>query len=78
MSNGNEVERRVETAQALTQLSADVKANTEKTDKVLGLLYDNGLVTQVALNKQSLSRLWKWTGGATTAIFLWAIRGVFK
>lgn len=81
----DEAERRVEVVQAITQLQAGVQhciekidANTELTEKLLKVLYENGLVTQVALNKQSLGRLWKWTGIVSTFILglaAWIFRG---
>jgi len=81
----NEVERRIEIAQTLIQLRAEVQRcvekvdeNKEATEKLVKLLHENGLITQVALNKQSLSRLWKWMG--TISAFIlglagWILRG---
>ncbi len=83
MANGeNEIERRVETAVALAKLTAAVESNTESTNKthdtVFGKDDEGGLITQVALNKQSIGRVYKFTAGAVTTVFLWTIRGIFK
>ncbi len=85
MANGeNEIERRVDMVQLGAEIKAcvvSIEANTEKTDKLLKVMYDNGLATQVALNKQSLGRLWKWTGSISAAFLglaAWVLRGTFK
>ncbi len=85
MPNGNDVERRVGTAVEMAKLTSAVESNTESTEKVFNAMFgkddEGGLVTQVALNKQSLSRLWRWTGSISAAILglaTWIIRGAFK
>lgn len=74
----DDTERRIETAKALTQLRAEVKHNSESTEKLLKALYDNGLVTQVTVNRDSLSRLWKWVYTLSMVILGlagWVLRG---
>jgi GTP-sensing pleiotropic transcriptional regulator CodY len=82
MTENNEFERRVETAVEMAKLTAAVVSNTESTEKVFNAMFgedeEGGLVTQVALNKQSIGRVLKLTVGAVTTVFLWTVRGIFK
>ena len=43
----------------------------KKQDRILSILEGNGangVVTKVALNRQSISRMWWWVGGISLAI----------
>ena len=85
MVAGNDFERRVETAVEMAKLTAAVVANTESTNKIRTAMFgeddEGGLVTQVALTKQSVSRLWKWTTAMSATLLglaAWVLRGAFK
>jgi len=59
---------------------AEMKTNVEhvvrKVDKIEDML-TNGLSTQVALNKQSIGRVWWWLGGVSLAILGVACKAIF-
>lgn len=64
-----EVERRVE----IRNLRKDVQQNTAKVNELCGLITKNGLITEVAVTKSSLKKLWYYVCLLATAVFfkLW-------
>lgn len=55
----------------LAVTESNLEAIKITTDKILKILTGNGsegLTTKVALNKQSIKRVWWWVGGITTGI----------
>ena len=49
--------------EALEDMVSEVKTDTKEILKVL-----NGVVTKVALNNQSINRLWWWVGSVSVGI----------
>lgn len=75
-----EQERRVGFA-LMKQDVATTKKNTEDILKTLrGSNNNPGLITKVALNTQSIGRVWWWVGGISFTLFLgsvgWIIRAL--
>ena len=50
------------------QATTDIKTDIGKMLKILDGNGDEGLTTKVALNKQSIKRMWWWVGGISLAI----------
>jgi uncharacterized protein (UPF0335 family) len=77
MTTSNAIEQRIQMLRTLERLESEIKHNTESTKELIKALHANGLVTQVALNKQGINRLWKAFGGITTIIIAfigWILR----
>ena len=76
MSNGHELSRAdIEDIAVLKEAIPRIDNNVEKIFKLLD--GPEGLVTGVALNKQSIKRVWWWLGGVSTTMVggaIWAIR----
>ena len=57
-------------------MQKDLEENTKDTKEILTILRGNGndgLVTTVALQKQSLSRVWWWLGGISMTMITGAL-----
>jgi len=57
-------------------MQKDLEENTKDTKEILKILRGNGndgLVTTVALQKQSLSRVWWWLGGISMTMITGAL-----
>ena len=61
-------------AKTQTDMSESVK---ELVDLIKGS-NGHGLLTRLALNDQSLTRLWWWVGGISTTILVVGVSGVLK
>ena len=67
----DDVERRIEMASVLSDIKATLKSNTEMTKDLHRVIMGNGnegVVTKVALNKQSIARIWKTIAAVPTTI----------
>lgn len=58
-----------QTSIALVEQSTQkIERNVEKILKIIEGNGNNGLITRVALNRQSLTRIWWWIGGISLSI----------
>ena len=69
----------------LAVIQRDLHENTEATKEILKIIKGtngDGLMTKLALQRQSLGRLWWWTGGVSLCLLAvagWVIRsGLMK
>ena len=52
----------------LAEIKTILKNNTKMVSDMHKVIYENGLITNVALNRQAIKRAWWWLGGVSLSI----------